>query len=83
MEHELRQFIRLVFEEQARVPTQLIGVDEEQKESQDDIDEFSGVAAIAGYSGPLGMDPKQLSSLFPASRGVSQLGRRDNKKRKA
>lgn len=57
----LKRYISEVLVEmqkQARVPTQLIDVDDEQDD--DAIEEFSGVGAIAGYTGPLGADPSDL-----------------------
>lgn len=49
----------------ARVPNQLISPDEDsgpkdEDEAVENVNEFSGVGAIAGYSGPLGMDPDKL-----------------------
>lgn len=49
----------------ARVPNQLMAPDEDsgkgdEDEAVENVNEFSGVGAIAGYSGPLGMDPDKL-----------------------
>lgn len=46
----------------ARVPNQLVEPDSERDkdEAAEDVNEFSGVGSIAGYSGPLGMDPDKL-----------------------
>lgn len=58
----------------ARVPNQLMAPEKEDGGQDDDeavenVNEFSGVGAIAGYSGPLGMDP-------------DKLGRKKNSRRK-
>ena len=46
----------------ARVPNQLVEPDSERDkdEAAEDVNEFSGVGSIAGYGGPLGMDPDKL-----------------------
>ncbi len=48
----------------ARVPNQLLEPEKEESGDEDEtvenVSEFSGVGAIAGYSGPLGMDPDRL-----------------------
>lgn len=49
----------------ARVPNQLIAPDEKEEsgnenETIENVNEFSGVGAIAGYSGPLGINPDKL-----------------------
>jgi len=48
----------------ARVPNQLMAPEKEESGNEDEtvenVNEFSGVGAIAGYSGPLGMDPDRL-----------------------
>lgn len=49
----------------ARVPNQLLAPDEDSGKGDEDktvenVNEFSGVGAIAGYSGPLGMDPDKF-----------------------
>ena len=49
----------------ARVPNQLMAPDEDsgpkdEDEAVENVNEFSGVGSIAGYSGPLGMDPDKL-----------------------
>jgi hypothetical protein len=62
----LRRYIRMLIEETelARVPTQLLSPDEENGSVDNDddegIEEFSGAGAIAGYTGPLGIDPDAL-----------------------
>ena len=69
----LMRFIRLALAEAhpARVPNQLVpdSVEtEKQDEGHEDINEFSGVGAIAGYTAPLGMDPDKLGRRKNASR---------------
>lgn len=48
----------------ARVPNQLMEPEKEESGNEDEavenVNEFSGVGAIAGYGGPLGMDPDRL-----------------------
>lgn len=46
----------------ARVPNQLLPADSVEGERDEDevVDEFAGVGGIAGYTGPLGMDPDKL-----------------------
>ena len=51
----------------ARVPNQLVSPDAENgdgsadsDEEKDNVQEFSGVGAIAGYTAPLGMSPDRL-----------------------
>ena len=46
-----------------RVPNQLVGNEEsesDKKNTKQDVDEFSGVGAIAGFTGPLGMSPDDM-----------------------
>lgn len=71
----LVRYLRLVIGESrnANVPTQLIepdSVDDNDKRNLDQVDEFSGVGAVAvaGYTAPLGISP-------------DKLGRKKNKKR--
>ena len=62
------EYIRLALREArlARVPQQLmplpaeIGTEEDGTEEQENVQEFSGVGAIAGYTAPLGMSPDEL-----------------------
>lgn len=71
----LREFVRLSLTETplARVPTQLLDPDEDGKaagdaddcgcgDKDDELDEFSavGAGAIAGYTGPMGINPDRL-----------------------
>ena len=64
----LVRFIRLALSEAhlARVPNQLIDPDDQEEvgtsneDEVEEVNEFSGVGAIAGYSAPLGMDPDLL-----------------------
>jgi hypothetical protein len=63
----LRRYIKDVVAEVklARVPNQLIAPDEKEESGNEDeavenVNEFSGVGAIAGYSGPLGINPDKL-----------------------
>jgi len=66
----LVRYIRLAVDEarDARVPQQLVTADSEKnsgknddsQEADQDVNEFSGVGSIAGYSAPLGMDPDRL-----------------------
>lgn len=48
----------------ARVPNQLLSPKEESGKNDDEavenVNEFSGVGSIAGYTAPLGMDPDEL-----------------------
>lgn len=51
----------------ARVPNQLVSPDSEENGQEDSdeeavegVNEFSCVGSIAGYSGPLGIDPDEL-----------------------
>lgn len=48
----------------ARVPDQLVSTDSEEGRSDigdsEDVNEFSGVGGIMGYTGPLGIDPDEL-----------------------
>lgn len=62
----LKRYITMVLEDArlARVPQQLVSPDGEQsgnsedgKEEAEDVYEFSGAGAGAGYTLPLGMDP--------------------------
>lgn len=66
----LELFVRLTVEQHlARVPNQLVSDDDDEwSEDDNDVNEFSGVGSIAGYTAPLGMDP-------------DLLGRKKNKKR--
>lgn len=48
--HLLTDYIRLLVKES----------NDQQEELDDSLEEFSGVGAIAGYTGPLGMDPDKL-----------------------
>lgn len=57
----------------ARIPNQLVGnedseTDKKKKEKQD-IDEFSGVGAVMGYSAPLGMNPDDMGRKKNKPRG--------------
>lgn len=63
------RYIRMAIAEVklARVPNQLMSPEKADKgqtegddENVENIDEFSGVGAIAGYSAPLGMDSDRL-----------------------
>ena len=62
----LARYIRLVLEVgNARVPTQLLDPSDEDdgkndKDEVEDVNEFSGVGAISGYTAPLGMSPDDL-----------------------
>lgn len=63
----LKRYIRLALAEAhlARVPQQLLSPDQEtdnrdEDEGEEDVNEFSGVGSIMGYSAPLGMDPDRL-----------------------
>lgn len=62
----LMEYIRLALHEArlARVPKQLLPVPTESGTEEDgneeNVQEFSGVGAIAGYTGPLGMSPDKL-----------------------
>jgi hypothetical protein len=59
----LVRYIRLIMQEarDARVPQQLLAPEDSEKGSEKDevenVVEFSGVGAIAGYTAPLGMSP--------------------------
>jgi len=58
----LVRYIKTVLEsvKDARVPNQLLDAPDSEKEKKDeveDVNEFSGVGAIAGYTAPLGADP--------------------------
>jgi hypothetical protein len=56
----------------ARVPNQLMAPEEEggkEDEAVEDVNEFSGVGAIAGYTGPLGTDPDKLGRKKNSRRG--------------
>ena len=68
----LARYIRLVLETRnARVPTQLLdpeGSEEEGKDEVEDVNEFSGVGAVAGYTAPLGMSPDDLGRKKSRSR---------------
>lgn len=61
----LKRYIRLIIAESplARVPTQLLPPDEDggkvkSDDEQEELEEFSGAGAIAGYTAPLGMSKK-------------------------
>ncbi len=63
----LTRYIRLALAEVhlARVPNQLLEPDQEVENGKEDedveeVNEFSGVGAAAGYSGPLGANPDDL-----------------------
>ncbi len=65
----LIRYIRMAMAEAnlARVPNQLSspekkegGRGNEEEGTDENVNEFSGVGAIAGYSAPLGMDPDRL-----------------------
>ena len=58
------RYIRLALEEArlARVPQQLLSpdADSEDGSEDEDVNEYSGVGAIVGYSAPLGVNPDAL-----------------------
>lgn len=62
----LMEYIRLALREArlARVPQQLMPLSTESGTEEDgneeNVQEFSGVGAIAGYTAPLGMSPDRL-----------------------
>lgn len=64
----LVEYIRLALAESglARVPNQLLSPNAESEQEEDkedgieDVQEFSGVGAIVGYSAPLGMSSDKL-----------------------
>jgi hypothetical protein len=61
----LMRYVKMVLEsaKDARVPNQLVGNEESESDKKDkkqDVDEFSGVGAIAGFTGPLGMNPDDM-----------------------
>ena len=62
----LMRYIRMAVAEAklARVPNQLVEPDsaegDRNEDEAGDVNEFSGVGSIAGYTGPLGMDPDKL-----------------------
>jgi hypothetical protein len=63
----LIDYIRLALRETrlARVPQQLQPVPredgtEEDGNDEENVQEFSGIASVAGYTGPLGMSPDKL-----------------------
>lgn len=61
----LMRYIQMALAEAhpARVPQQLLSPTDSEEGSQDEVEnvqEFSGVGAIMGYSAPLGMDPDKL-----------------------
>ena len=67
MSNLLKRYIRLMVEEAhlARVPNQLVSSDtsdagQEDEGTTEDVNEFSGVGGIMGYTGPLGIDPDSL-----------------------
>lgn len=64
MKHLLSHYVRLVIESMtsnARVPSQLVDVDD-QSDEESDVNEFSGVGAIAGFTAPLGMSANDLNN---------------------
>ena len=78
MSNLLVRYIKLMIAEalDARVPQQLVKADSEKDNEQNDtkkvdqdVNEFSGVGSIVGYSAPLGADPKLI-------------GRKNNKRKK-
>jgi hypothetical protein len=63
----ITQYVKLFLEEKrlARVPQQLISPNKDNEETDEveeaeNVNEFSGVGAVAGYSAPLGMNPDKL-----------------------
>lgn len=71
----LMRYVKMVLEsaKDARIPNQLVGnedseTDKKKKEKQD-IDEFSGVGAVMGYSAPLGMNPDDMGRKKNKPRG--------------
>lgn len=85
MNKELREYIRMliaeVLAENPRVSTSQLVPDEgtknkpdSEKDEEDELEEFSGVGAIAGYTLPLGMPPS-----FPVS-GTKKRVRHKRKK---
>lgn len=52
----ISQYIKLIIDESLEIDKN------QENESLEDeaLDEFSGVGAIAGYTGPLGIDPDKL-----------------------
>jgi hypothetical protein len=63
----ITQYVKLFLEETrlARVPQQLISPNKDNEETDEveeaeNVNEFSGVGAVAGYSAPLGMNPDKL-----------------------
>lgn len=62
----LQKYIELTLETRlARVPSQLLPSDGESEDGdetceQENVNEFSGVGAVAGYGVPLGMNPDKL-----------------------
>lgn len=70
----LVRLIRLVMAESgdtARVPNQLMLPDEVSHSTaadDEEVTEFSGAGAVAGYSAPLGVDPDRLGRKKDASK---------------
>lgn len=70
----LVRLIRLVMAESgdtARVPNQLMSPDEVSHltaADDEEVTEFSGAGAVAGYSAPLGVDPDRLGRKKDASK---------------
>lgn len=66
MSNLLMRYIRLALAEAhlARVPQQLVTPDStdsgQDEAAAENVNEFSGVGAIAGYTAPLGMSPDRL-----------------------
>ena len=55
----LREYVRQLLEKSEEVKDDLLTEPDDLEEREDDgVDEFSGVAAIAGVSTPLGTGPK-------------------------
>jgi hypothetical protein len=71
----LMRYVRMVLESDrsAHVPNQLVDDDDTESEGDDKeeahgVTEFSGVGAIAGYTGPLGIDPGSMGRKKNSSR---------------
>lgn len=61
----LKEYVRFVLEsaKDARVPNQLVGnegTDQEDDDEAEDVKEFSGVGAIAGFTAPLGYSAEDM-----------------------
>jgi hypothetical protein len=63
----LVRYVRMVLESarDARVPNQLIepdtgSEDGKKRDEVEDVNEFSGVGAVAGYTAPLGANPDAM-----------------------